>query len=104
VQYNEETRQWDKLPNHPHYNDMTHNELTRGDIVGTTGGVVIECNKLNKRIEGDSYASWKALCLLPDNQFTPFVVWTVVARPEGFSAQHGEYERTLSDALETFQN
>jgi len=84
--------------------DNTYNVLKRGDIIGTTGGVVIECERRGERVVGETYASWKALCFLPDNNYTPFVVWTVIARPEGFSAGNGEYERTLEDALPTYQN
>ena len=84
--------------------DNTYNVLKRGDIVGTTGGVVLECTQVGKRVPNETYASWSALCLLPDNDFTPYVVWVVVARPEGFSAMHGQYERTLESALETYQS
>lgn len=84
--------------------DNTYNELERGDIVGTTGGIVLECTKRRNRVAGDTYASWIALCFLPNNEFTPFVVWSVVARPEGFSAQHGEYERNLGDAMYRYNN
>ena len=78
---------------------MTFNILKRGDIVGDTGGIVLECTQLGERVPNEMYASWSALCFLPDNDFTPFVVWVVVARPEGFSAMYGEYRRNLAEAL-----
>ena len=79
--------------------DRCDEQLHRGDLVGTTGGIVLECEKRGERVVGETYASWKALCFLPQNNYTPFVVWTVVARPEGFSAMHGEYRRNLAEAL-----
>lgn len=124
IAYNEKTKQWDRLPNHPEYEqennvdmiqdllnkhwtlnppvaDMADAQLKRGDIVGHSGGVVIE-STLN-RARGDGfYATWTALCLLPDNDYTPFVVWTVIARPEGFSAESGDYTRTLAEAVTAF--
>jgi len=83
--------------------DRSNDVLHRGDLVGTTGGIVLECERKGERVVGETYASWKALCFLPQNNYTPFVVWTVIARPNGFSAETGEYERTLEDALPTYQ-
>jgi len=83
--------------------DRSNDVLRQGDLVGTTGGIVLECERKGRRVVGETYASWKALCFLPQNNYTPFVVWTVIARPNGFSAETGEYERTLEDALPTYQ-
>jgi hypothetical protein len=82
--------------------DRSNDELHRGDLVGTTGGIVLECEKQRERVVGDTYASWKALCFLPQNNFTPFVVWTVIARPNGFVAESGEYRRNLPEALHAY--
>lgn len=124
IAYNEKTKQWDRLPNHPEYEqennvdmiqdllnkhwtlnppvaDMADAQLKRGDIVGHSGGVVLEFS-LNRARGDDSYSVWTALCLLPDNDYTPFVVWNVIARPEGFTAESGDYTRTLFEAITAF--
>jgi hypothetical protein len=124
IAYNEKTKQWDRLPNHPEYRqennmetihdlvtaqfnrltpvaDMADAQLKRGDIVGHSGGVVLEFS-LNRARGDDSYSVWTALCLLPDNDYTPFVVWNVIARPEGFTAESGDYTRTLFEAITAF--
>jgi hypothetical protein len=81
--------------------DMSDSILKRGDIVGDTGGVVLEISAIRPKSNG-WLASWTAVCLLPDNNITPFVVWDIAARPEGFSAQHGDYTRTLEEAVTAF--
>lgn len=82
--------------------DRSNDQLHRGDLVGTTGGIVLECEQRTERVVGEQYASWKALCFLPQNNFTPFVVWTVIARPNGFVAESGEYRRNLPEALHAY--
>ncbi len=80
---------------------MADAQLKRGDIVGHSGGVVLEFS-LNRARGDGSYSVWTALCLLPDNDYTPFVVWNVIARPEGFTAESGDYTRTLFEAITAF--
>lgn len=82
--------------------DKRNEILKRGDIVGDTGGIVIEMSPIQKWSDG-WLAAWTAVCLLPNNDYTPFVVWEVAARPEGFSAQHGGYHRILEDAVAEFK-
>ena len=77
------------------------NELRIGDIVGTTNRMVIACTKKAERIPDDSYAHWVALCH-KDGEFHPYVVWNVIARPEGWSAQNGHYSFTLQEALKDY--
>ena len=78
-------------------------QLCVGDIVGTTNRVVIAATKKSERIPGDSYATWATICHKED-ELHPYVVWTVVARPEGFSAFNGEYCKTLGQAVNCYKN
>jgi len=75
-----------------------YNELRIGDIVGHTNRIVIVSTKLGDRIPGDSYARWIAICH-KEEELHPYVVWDIVARPEGFSASNGDYFYTIEDAL-----
>lgn len=75
-----------------------YNELMLGDLVGDTKRMVIACTKIANRVPGDSYAYWVAICA-KDGEYHPYVVWDVIARPEGWYAQNGNYAFTLSQAL-----
>lgn len=77
------------------------NQLQLGDIVGDSNRMVIACTKLTDRIPGDSFATWTAICV-KDNAHHPYVVWTVVARPEGFYASNGEYCFTIQEAVKLY--
>jgi hypothetical protein len=79
-----------------------YNELRIGDKVGTTGRMVIAYTKRGERIVGDSYATWVAICV-DDTEYHPYVVWTVIARPEGWCAEGGDYCFTLDDALVAYK-
>lgn len=48
------------------------------------------------------YASWVVLCELPRNTYTPYVVWTLIDRPEGWYCERGDYYRTETEALSRF--
>ena len=74
------------------------NELHIGDIVGDTNRIVIACTKKADRIPDDSYAHWVTICLKAEAHH-PYVVWNVIARPEGFSSVEGDYYFTLEEAL-----
>jgi hypothetical protein len=77
-----------------------YNELRIGDIV--SGRTVIAGTKRNERIVGEVYATWVAICA-NEEEFHPYAVWTVIARPEGWSAQSGDYCKTLDEALEAYK-
>jgi hypothetical protein len=77
------------------------NELRIGDTVGDSNRIVIACTKKAERIPDDSYAHWVAICH-KDAEYHPYVVWNVIARPEGWSAQNGDYSFTLEDALQDY--
>jgi hypothetical protein len=74
------------------------NQLSIGDTVGSTDRMVIACTKKAERIPDDSYAYWVTICF-KSGQFHPYVVWNVIARPDGFSAADGDYYFTLEEAL-----
>lgn len=73
------------------------NKLCVGDVVGTTNRTVVACTQITERIPGDSFATWVAICH-KEGQYHPYVVWTVVARPEGFHAEGGDYCLTINEA------
>ena len=78
-----------------------YSELLIGDLVGDTGRTVIAATKRGERIEGDSYAHWIAICH-KEGEFHPYAVWTVIARPDGFIAEQGDYCSTISEAVEAY--
>ena len=79
------------------------NQLQLGDIVGDTNRMVIALTKKTDRVPGDSYATWVAICV-KEGEYHPYVVWDVIARPEGFYAQSGDYTFALSEALSYYHN
>lgn len=82
--------------------DKTMNEVTTGTIVNHTA-VVLLCKKKFDRVVGDCFASWLAICFDGSNPIHPYVVWNVIARPEGFHAEHGDYRKTLTDAVDAYE-
>lgn len=85
-------------------NDLNlDNQLQIGDLVGDTKRIVLACTKLGDRIPGDTYARWVAICTKA-GEYHPYVVWDVVARPEGFYASSGDYTHTLKEAVKYYIN
>ena len=82
--------------------DKTLNEVTVGTIVHQTA-VVILCKKKFDRVVGDTFATWLALCFNASNPLHPYVVWNVIARPEGFVAESGDYRKTMTEALDAYK-
>lgn len=79
-----------------------HNELRVGDEVGNTGRAVVAATKLGERIPGDSYAHWIAICH-DETEYHPYVVWTVIARENGFIAEQGDYCETITEAVKAYE-
>ena len=75
-----------------------YSELRIGDKVGSTQRTVVAHTKRSERVVGDCYATWVALCV-EETAFHPYVIWTVVARPEGFYAESGDYCSTIEEAV-----
>ena len=81
--------------------DTTFNELSLGDIL-PNGAKVLALTKVGKREIGETYASWITVCHR-DNAYHPYVVWTVIARPEGFSPCSGDYTFDMAEALKRYK-
>lgn len=79
-----------------------YSELRIGDKVGSTQRMVIAHTKRGDRVVGDCYATWVAICV-EETAHHPYVVWTIVARPEGFYAETGDYCSTLEEALVAYK-
>jgi hypothetical protein len=82
--------------------DPTFAELKIGDTLNNGTATVIACTKRYDRVIGDTYASWVAICAKRPDDYHPYVVWNVVARPEGWSAGNGDYCTTLVSATEYY--
>ena len=64
-------------------------------------GEILEFHQRNA--EGNGFlASWFVLCFLPNDTYTPYVVWTLINRPEGWYAESGDYYRTLDEAQQGY--
>ena len=64
-----------------------------------SGHTVLRCKQLRERIVGDTYASWIALLETTDpSSYHRYVTWVVIARPDGWLAESGNY--FCSDELE----
>jgi hypothetical protein len=74
------------------------NKLCIGDIVGSTKRMVIASTQKAERIPNESYAYWVTICY-SDQERDPYVVWNIVARPEGFTAESGDYYSTFEQAV-----
>ena len=83
-------------------NDPTYAELIIGETFDDDA-VVVTCTKRSNRVEGDSYATWVAVCVRQDD-LHPYVVWNVIARPNGFMRERGDYCQDLSEAIEYYRN
>lgn len=79
-----------------------NNELRIGDIVGSTNRMVIASTKRADTVPGDTYATWITICC-KEGEYHPYVVWTVIARPEGFAAESGDYCSTLEQAVTMYK-
>jgi hypothetical protein len=80
---------------------MLFNQLHLGDIIGDTNRMVIAATKIIDYTPGDVFATWVAICA-KEEQHHPYVVWDVIARPEGWFCQSGQYAYTLKQALDYY--
>lgn len=65
-------------------------------------------HKIRERVKGDTYATWNVLCERDEYDkdelvVHPFIVWTLVARPEGWSFASGDYYATYEEALKNYK-
>jgi len=82
--------------------DPTFAELSVGTKINGTA-TVVACTKVRDREIGEVYASWIAVCVKSAEDYHPYVVWSIAARPEGWSAGQGDYAFTLKEALELYE-
>ena len=65
--------------------------------------VILACVKRSERIIGDSFASWHVLVERdPNKHRDPFVVWRLIARPEGWHLESGTYCATFDEGWKAF--
>jgi hypothetical protein len=72
--------------------------LTPGTVL-PNGATVVKCIMATMRVAGDTYASWKAVCVRAGANYHNYAVWRVVARPEGWHTESGHYFHTLEEAI-----
>lgn len=80
---------------------MLHEKLRIGDIIGDTDRMVIAHHQIVERVPKETFATWVALCV-KEGEYHPYVVWNVIARPEGFIAEQGQYFFDIEKAAERF--
>lgn len=73
--------------------------ICRDLTIDTPAGEILikDFARMGERIVGDSYASWTVIA---ERSATPhpYVVWTLVARPNGWHLEGGTYCAELSEA------
>lgn len=80
-----------------------YDEPRIGDMFGdSVKRMVIAYTKIRDRIIGDTYAAWTVICVNKE-ELHPYVVWTAIARPDGFIVESGDYCSTLEDALKAYK-
>ena len=77
--------------------------LTAGMTL-TNGATVVVCTKMRDAVPNDSYAVWLAVCVRDGENFHDYAIWNVVARPEGFVAERGDYRHTLIEAIGCYED
>lgn len=70
---------------------------------------VRDYKKVRERVKGDTYATWTVLCErdfvdMEEQVIHPFIVWTLVARPEGWSFASGDYFADFEQALKAYND
>lgn len=74
--------------------------------VGSTllnGATVVACTKTGERVENETLANWIAICVRGGKNFDDYVVWRIAATEKGFSAESGDYSKTLNEAIEDYE-
>lgn len=63
---------------------------------------ILDLVKRSERVVGDCYASWLVLVERDRSHRDPFVVWTLIARPEGWHLESGTYCGTEEEGRKAF--
>ena len=84
--------------------DMSNQTLEVGDYL-LNGAIVLDCT-MNALKGNGLYASWVAVCLwqqqVGNHVRNEYVVWNVIARPEGFVAERGDYYSSIIPAVDCY--
>ena len=80
--------------------------ICRDLTIDTPAGQILikDFVRTGERIVGDSYASWTVIAERSDDVRDPYVVWTLVARPNGWHLEGGTYCTELSEAELAFSH
>jgi hypothetical protein len=54
------------------------------------GAIILRFQKIMERVKGENYATWVVMAQR-DHELHPFVVWNLIARPEGWVYESGDY-------------
>lgn len=65
--------------------------------------------KVMERVKGETYATWTVLCErdfvdMEEQVIHPFIVWTLIARPEGWAFSSGDYFADFEQALKAYND
>lgn len=63
---------------------------------------ILDLAKRSERVVGDCYASWLVLVERDRSHRDPWVVWILVARPDGWMLESGTYCMTEEQGREAF--
>lgn len=74
---------------------------TEGLVIN--GATIVRFKKMRERIKGDTYATWVVLAERGPEEFDPYVVWNLIARPEGWSYDQGDYYKMLASAERKYE-
>ena len=84
--------------------DMSNQTLEAGDYL-MNGAIVLDCTMTGLKDKG-LYATWVAVCLwqqqVGNHIRNEYVVWNVIARPEGFVAERGDYYTSIIPAVDCY--
>lgn len=63
---------------------------------------ILDLVKRSERVVGDCYASWLVLVERNSSNRDPWVVWTLIARPDGWMLESGTYCMTEEQGRKAF--
>lgn len=78
--------------------------VCRGLTINVNGQdlTVLDLVKRSERVIGDCYASWLVLVERDKSHRDPWVVWTLIARPDGWMLESGTYCMTEEEGRKAF--
>jgi hypothetical protein len=64
--------------------------------------LILDLVKRTERVVGDCYASWTVLFERDSSHRDPWVVWNLIARPDGWMVESGSYCMTEEEGRKAF--